>query len=198
MGYTFHILPPQLNNISHHTTSLTTFHIYHQITSHHMWCRIWCDVDFFAIPGVGGCALFILMWLWCGIRCDVIIMYIYHALINALSAHIIHINLNMIFYTHVEHSPTKNKNALQRHTLTVAETTTIRMEILREEEGFQFGFKRWQGWAVSKVLWEWISNVGSKARENAKATSLAFPACGCHQKERSVRDGVLTCSSSER
>ena len=39
----------------------------------------------------------------------IIIMYIYHALISALSAHIIHIiiNLNMIFYTHVEHSPTK-------------------------------------------------------------------------------------------
>ena len=37
----------------------------------------------------------------------IIIMYIYHALINALSVHIIHINLNMIFYTHVEHSPTK-------------------------------------------------------------------------------------------
>ena len=34
-------------------------------------------------------------------------MYVYHALINALSAHMIHINLNMIFYTHVEHSPTK-------------------------------------------------------------------------------------------
>ena len=36
-------------------------------------------------------------------------MYIYHALINALSAHMIHINLNTIFYvyTHVEHSPTK-------------------------------------------------------------------------------------------
>ena len=33
-----------------------------------------------------------------------IIMYIYHALINAPSAHMIHINLNMIFYTHVEHS----------------------------------------------------------------------------------------------
>ena len=28
-----------------------------------------------------------------------IIMYIYRALINALSAHTIHINLNMIFYT---------------------------------------------------------------------------------------------------
>ena len=37
----------------------------------------------------------------------VIIMYIYHALINALSAHMIHINLNMIFYTHVEHIPTE-------------------------------------------------------------------------------------------
>ena len=36
-----------------------------------------------------------------------IIMYIYHALINPLSAHMIHINLNMIFYTHVKHSPTK-------------------------------------------------------------------------------------------
>ena len=34
-------------------------------------------------------------------------MYIYLALINALSAHMIRINLNMIFYTHVEHSPTK-------------------------------------------------------------------------------------------
>ena len=34
-------------------------------------------------------------------------MYIYHALTNALSAHMIHINLSMIFYTHVEHSPTK-------------------------------------------------------------------------------------------
>jgi len=34
-------------------------------------------------------------------------MYIYHALIITLSAHMIHINLNMIFYTHVEHSPTK-------------------------------------------------------------------------------------------
>ena len=36
-------------------------------------------------------------------------MYIYNALINAPSAHTVHINLNMIFYTHVsEHSPIKN------------------------------------------------------------------------------------------
>ena len=37
----------------------------------------------------------------------IIIMYIYHALINALSAHIIHINLNTIFHAHVEDSPTQ-------------------------------------------------------------------------------------------
>ena len=34
-------------------------------------------------------------------------MYIYLALTNALRAHIIHINLNTIFYTYVEDSPTK-------------------------------------------------------------------------------------------
>ena len=34
-------------------------------------------------------------------------MYIYHVLISALSAHIIHINLNTVFYTHIEHIPTK-------------------------------------------------------------------------------------------
>ena len=42
-------------------------------------------------------------------------MYIYHALINAL------INLNMIFYTHVEHSPTKTiytKYYVETHTHT--------------------------------------------------------------------------------
>ena len=68
-------------------------------------------------------------------------MYIYHALINALSTHMIRMNLNMIFYTHVEHSPTKTvyikyyKKQKQKrttntrtharthtHTLTVAET----------------------------------------------------------------------------
>ena len=37
----------------------------------------------------------------------IVIIYTYYALINALSAHIIHINLNTIFYTHVEDSPTK-------------------------------------------------------------------------------------------
>ena len=142
-------------------------------------------------------------WQCTSLRCPfirshiIIIMYIYHALINAMSTHMIHINLNVIFYTHVKHSPTKtiyikkkinkknnnnNKNALQTRTHTHTYTDCsrnwvlilVRMEILWEEEGFQFGFKRWQGWAVSKVLWEWIPNVGSKARESAEATSLAF------------------------
>ena len=40
-------------------------------------------------------------------------MYIYHALINTLSAHTIHINLNMICYTHVQHSPTKTTHTQQ-------------------------------------------------------------------------------------
>ena len=49
-----------------------------------------------------------LAWMCVSVMLLIIaIMYIYHALINALSAHMIHTNLNMIFYTHVEHSPTK-------------------------------------------------------------------------------------------
>ena len=67
----------------------------------------------------------------------IIIMHIYHALINALSAHMIHIKLNMIFYTHVEHSPTKTiyikyykAHHTHTHTHTVAETgILVRMEI---------------------------------------------------------------------
>ena len=46
--------------------------------------------------------------LWSIIMIIIITMYIYRALINALSAHMIYINLNMIFYTHVEHSRLKN------------------------------------------------------------------------------------------
>ena len=37
----------------------------------------------------------------------IIKLYIYYVLINALSTHMIQINLNVIFYTHVKHSPTK-------------------------------------------------------------------------------------------
>ena len=50
-----------------------------------------------------------------------IIMYIYHALISALSTHTTHINLNSIIYTHVEHSPTKTiyiRYYMETHALT--------------------------------------------------------------------------------
>ena len=50
-------------------------------------------------------------------------MYIYHALINALSAHMIHINLNMIFCTHVENSPTKTIH-IKYYTKKQQQTTT--------------------------------------------------------------------------
>ena len=48
-------------------------------------------------------------------------MYIYRALINVLSAHIIHINLNTIFYAYVEDSPTKTiyiRHYMETHTHT--------------------------------------------------------------------------------
>ena len=55
----------------------------------------------------------------------IIIIYIYHVLINALSPHIEHINLNMIFYTHVEHSPIKNNlHILRKHAHTHTQTHT--------------------------------------------------------------------------
>jgi len=39
-----------------------------------------------------------------------IVMYIYHALIKSLSAHMIHINLNTIFYAHVSCSNAENES----------------------------------------------------------------------------------------
>ena len=51
---------------------------------------------------------------WSGLWKIIIIMYTYHAVISALSTHMIHINLNMMFYTHqVEHSPTKTAHTKQ-------------------------------------------------------------------------------------
>ena len=58
----------------------------------------------------------------------IIIMSIYHALINALSVHMIHINLNTILYTHVEHSPTKRiyiRYYMKTHTHTHTHTRTM-------------------------------------------------------------------------
>ena len=55
-------------------------------------------------------------------------MYIYHALINALSTHMIHVNLNTIFCTHVEHSRTKTiyiRYYVETHTHTHIHTHTL-------------------------------------------------------------------------
>ena len=58
-------------------------------------------------------------------------MYIYHALINTLSAHMIHINLNTIFYTHIQHSLIKTiyiryyvETCVRVHTHTLTHTHT--------------------------------------------------------------------------
>ena len=40
----------------------------------------------------------------------IIIMYIYHALINALRVHMIHINLNMIFYSYTRRAQSHPNN----------------------------------------------------------------------------------------
>ena len=120
----------------------------------------------------------------------IIIMYTYHALINALSTHMIHINLNTIFYTHVEHLPKQfTQDIIWKHIHTHTHNDYSRnwvliligVEILWEEEAFQFDFKRRQDWAVSMVLWEWIPNVGSKARESHDSCVCiaGFSACGC-------------------
>ena len=55
--------------------------------------------------------------LWPSELIIIIIMYIYHVLINTLSTHMIHINLNMISYTQVEHSPTKTAHQPTQSTI---------------------------------------------------------------------------------
>ena len=58
-----------------------------------------------------------------------IIMNIYHALINALRAHIIHINLNTIFYMYIEDSPTK-ANYIRHYMETHMYTHTLRVFVI--------------------------------------------------------------------
>ena len=74
-------------------------------------------------------------------------------------------------HTHTRtHARTHTNDSFRRNWVLIL----VGAEIPWGGESFQFGFKRWQGWAVSKVLWEWFPNVWSKARESAKAMSLAF------------------------
>ena len=75
----------------------------------------------------------------------IIIMYIYHALINALSTCMIHINLNVMFYTHqVEHSPTKTTHTKQ--------DTERQTPHLTPQHTQKTQFKRVQHWSVSYIM----------------------------------------------
>ena len=68
-------------------------------------------------------------------------------------------------YTHTAmnsnvHDTDQYHTCVRRHTLIMASSNWVLIlvgaEILWEVKGFQFGFKGWPGWTVSKVLWEWI------------------------------------------
>ena len=94
----------------------------------------------------------------------IIIMYIYHALINALSAHMIHINLYMIFYTHIEHSPTKTiyiRYYVETHTHTHTHTHDCSIN-------WVLVFSFLQGWQLGR------SKVGQKSICLSKHTSLSL------------------------
>ena len=98
-------------------------------------------------------------------------MYIYHALINALSAHMIHINLNMIFYTHVKHSPTKTiyikyylkttTTALQTRTLTRTRArahTHTHTYTVAETDGWGGGGRYGGGGIILMMMWGFMSS----------------------------------------
>ena len=141
----------------------------------------------------------------------IIIMYIYHVLINAPSAHMIHINLNMIFYTHIEHRPSQTvyiKYYTEKQTHTHNDCSRnwvlilVGMKILREEECFQFGFK-------SKRAEQCLRSCGSEfqmwgpKQEKVRKPWILHLYCWifsmrASEEEHSVRDGVQTWSSSER
>ena len=74
--YQSHIKPHFLLSTPYHILPHSTSHhvFQYQITQHMAWCGIvWCGSCGFAMPDVRYCALFIPMWLRCGItrRCDV-------------------------------------------------------------------------------------------------------------------------------
>ena len=88
----------------------------------------------------------------------IIIMYIYHALINALSAHMIHINLNMTFYTHVEHSPTKTIY-IKYYTKKQNRTTNTHNDCSRNGYWYQLGWKYCEKRRVFSLVLTGLSSV---------------------------------------
>ena len=63
----------------------------------------------------------------------IIIMYIYNALINALSAHMIHINLNMIFYTHSTQSYQNNLHKVLFKEVTLTAGLPVSTALLNDD-----------------------------------------------------------------
>ena len=68
-------------------------------------------------------------------------MYIYHALINALSTHMILIKINTLVYTYVEHSPTETiyiRCYMETYTRTQAHTHTHTHTMTVTETGYWY------------------------------------------------------------
>ena len=102
---------------------------------------------------------------------------------------------------HYKHTHTHTHMHAHMHALTSRNWVLIlvRMEILWEEKGFQFGFKRWPGWAAScgsefqmwgpkqeKVRKPWVLRLYcwiSSMRVSEEERSVS-------EEERSVWDGV--------
>ena len=109
----------------------------------------------------------------------IIIMYIYHALINVMSAHMIHFNLNMIFYTHVEHSPTKTiyvKPVLNWANI----SSRTYLEVFGEASWFLIGptFLREPSWKYSSKLYSGSKNLRSTCSGNIRPIGRSLPLIG--------------------
>ena len=78
---------------------------------------------------------------YCQLLLLLLIMYIYHALINALSTHMVHINLNMIFYWYIEHNSTQ-ATCTKHHTHTHTHT---------QKKNYN-EFKCVRHWSVSYII----------------------------------------------
>ena len=116
-------------------------------------------------------------------------MYIYHVYINYLSSHIIHINLNMIFYTHVEHSPIKNNlrkvlyvnTHTHTHTHKCSETNQEVECALHCQQNLQFSIlflqesEQCNNYLLCRRVYFCYRPLWSQILQNPSQTSCLFP-----------------------
>ena len=145
------------------------------------------------------------------------IMYIYHALINALSTHMIHTDLNMIFYTHIEHSPTKTiyiKYYLKHvHTHTHSLThlhahmharararndcsrnrvlILVRMILVRICSNCGFLHPHCENW---KSLLQWLHSLSAQPQK--EVGFICFQLGGCVQSEAATQNDSIRANSN--